>query len=284
MRFPYAREVPREQIHVERALSAQEVSALVEAGPAIIRRALVRPPGASEFARVVEGAGVAAGSTLVVYRVAAAELAEINRAFESRVYTSSLGDIWPDERALIEERLPPSGARVLEVCCGNGRVAPYLVYEGNRVVAVDRSRDCVAFASATDRAGVTYLAADACALPFGDRAFDTGCVFENSLGVLFDKQVDAVKELVRVTRKQLLLGFRTLEGDRPPSDGRYDVYTSREGFIEIAETFTPEEAEALLGGMSRIREIERRSGERRPWGGREHFLVAHLDWLPKTNT
>lgn len=97
-------------------------------------------------------------------------------------------------------RLPASAHRVLEIACGTGRVTRHLLARGVDVVATDlnppmieRAREVVG-----DHPHVTWRAADAQALPFGDGEFDAAvCQF----GIMFvpDKPL-AVREMRRVLR------------------------------------------------------------------------------------
>jgi 2-polyprenyl-6-hydroxyphenyl methylase/3-demethylubiquinone-9 3-methyltransferase len=67
----------------------------------------------------------------------------------------------------------PQALRVLDVGCGGGFLSNRLAREGHAVTGIDRSAESLRVARRYDATGrVTYHAADALALPFGDGAFD----------------------------------------------------------------------------------------------------------------
>jgi SAM-dependent methyltransferase len=98
-------------------------------------------------------------------------------------------------RGAFLDLVPPPAGRTLEVGCGEGRVARDLAARGHRVTALDASPTLVAAAAERDPAS-SYLVADACALPFGDAAFDLVVAYN----VLMDVQdmPRAVGEAARV--------------------------------------------------------------------------------------
>lgn len=68
----------------------------------------------------------------------------------------------------------PSGSRVLDLGCGNGRILPAAVERGWQIVAADISCHAVQIAKAAMKgiADTEFLVADAGALPFRDYSFD----------------------------------------------------------------------------------------------------------------
>jgi SAM-dependent methyltransferase len=268
--------VRRETLIVGEPLTAEALARRIDPDPRHETFILVRHRGQTSF-EPLEG-DLVAGDEVVFYefdRENEADLQAMNAGFTPAFYTAALNPAWPDELRLIADAIPASGARVLEVCCGAGRLAGSLVRDGNRVAALDASVACVAYARAQDPT-VAWLAGDALALPFRDQAFDVACIFENSLGVLFSGKARALEELVRVARARVVLGLREA-GESP----RVHTYWSGSGFMEAAETFTPESAMALVDGLSagvraRIASRGHVTGDPRPWGGCAFFVLLEL--------
>ena len=234
---------------------------------------LWRPAGAAAFRFALDGVWLRAGDELVVYRWRpgnVADIAAINALFSERYYPTATG-LWPDERDLLAAEVPARDARVLEICCGAGRVTGPLAREGNRVVGVDVAAACLA--AAPRAAGVTLVRADARALPFADGAFDLALCVENSLGVFPGEEVRVVAELARVSRR----GGRVILGLRSPSGagGCLERHGSDDGFLELARTFPPGAvarllAEAVRTAGLRVLPSPAATGVR-PWGGRVSY-------------
>lgn len=93
--------------------------------------------------------------------------------------------------------LPPAPARVLEVGCGEGRVARDLAGRGYAVTGLDIAPSLVAAAAEADPRS-EYVVGDASALPFADGSFDL-LVSYNSL-IDIDDMRAAVAEAGRVLR------------------------------------------------------------------------------------
>jgi SAM-dependent methyltransferase len=97
--------------------------------------------------------------------------------------------------------LPP-GARLLDLCCGQGRHAVPLARLGLRVTGLDLSRPLLARAAAAADGGppVGLVAADMRRLPFADGSFDAVLNLFHSFGYLEDEAEDerVLAEVARV--------------------------------------------------------------------------------------
>ncbi|MFH1468649.1 MAG: class I SAM-dependent methyltransferase [Pseudomonadota bacterium] len=236
---------------------------------------LWRPRGAAAFRWAQDGAWLGARDELVVYRWRsgnAEDIAAINAMFSAAYYPGALG-LWPDERALLAEAIPPRGALVLEICCGAGRLTEPLRRAGNRVVGVDVVAGCLARAARGE--GLAYVRGDALALPFAPGAFDHCVCLENSLGVFSGREARVVAELARVCRPggRVILGLRA----EPGAAGSLVRYRSPEGYLELARVFSPLVTVRFLRGIGPacgLRGVRRlRASGPRPWGGEVGYWV-----------
>jgi SAM-dependent methyltransferase len=130
---------------------------------------------------------------------------EINRPHgESRLYHYLMD--FKFNRVTAQLTRPLRGATVLDVCCGSGMDAEYLVRSGARVVAMDISDGCLRRAAErAQRYGVNYalVRGDAENLPFTDRAFDYGFVHDGLHHLPSPER--AIRELARVARRGLIV-------------------------------------------------------------------------------
>ncbi len=83
----------------------------------------------------------------------------------------------PEEDLVVSSLLrlagPQPGQRVLDLACGQGRVARHLLRRGCVVVGVDRSAELLAIAKDADDSDATYMHADVCSTAWWDgRLFD----------------------------------------------------------------------------------------------------------------
>ena len=100
-------------------------------------------------------------------------------------------------RDLFYDLLPAPAGAVLEVGCGEGRVARDLRDRGFEVTGVDIAPSLVGAAREADPRS-TYVVGDAASLPFGDDDFAL-VVSYNSL-IDFDDMRSAIREIARVLR------------------------------------------------------------------------------------
>ena len=168
--------MPRQTFRAPREMSYDELEALLPTDGQRVNVILIQPRGHAGYYRILTGQPVHEGDSLVLYTADAgvpAELDAINASFNARYYPSAPGARapWPDEVRWIHDELPEHGQRILEICCGGGRITRHLVKGGNRVVGLDNSGACVVAAQGTDGDRVSYLVGSAFALPFRDGAF-----------------------------------------------------------------------------------------------------------------
>jgi ubiquinone/menaquinone biosynthesis C-methylase UbiE len=233
------------------------------------------------FVRLHPGQSAGAGDVVVVYDIdltVDADLHAANRLFTSDYYPAASHGAWPDEKKLIAELVPESGAEVLEICCGAGRLAPTFIRGGNHVVAVDINEECIRSATLAEkeasaregRPAVEYRVGDALQLPFADASFDLACIMDNSLGAFFGKRRQVLSELVRVCRRRVIVGLRQLPG----VDDQIQIYTHGAGFLEFSQVHSLESFRQFLDVFPVAPHY--RSGGERPWGGRIWFLIFDL--------
>ena len=104
-------------------------------------------------------------------------------------------------------RLRP-GARLLDLCCGDGRHAVALQRRGYRVTGVDASRPLLLGArwrAEAVGAHPALIQADARRLPLGGSAFDAALLLFNSIGYGTDADSVAMLRSARAAAPQLLL-------------------------------------------------------------------------------
>ena len=110
------------------------------------------------------------------------------------------------EYRLLREMLASSpDAGVLDVGCGTGYFTRCLASDGFNVTGIDSSPEMIRYAQSQSVAGEQYMVGDARRLPFPDRHFDA-CVAITSL-CFIREQEQALAEMVRVTRRRIVLGL-----------------------------------------------------------------------------
>ena len=130
---------------------------------------------------------------------------EINRPHgESRLYRYLMDFKFSRVASLLSK--PLRGATVLDICCGSGMDAEYLVRAEATVVALDISDGCLERARArAHRYGLTYdlVRGDAENLPFETGSFDY-CFVHDGLHHLTQPE-RAIAELARVARRGIIV-------------------------------------------------------------------------------
>lgn len=271
---------PRLALRATRELSFAELEARLPRDEKYLTSIVIRPSGTDAFGWLQPGQRVRAGDDVLLYAIDKTDVDQIsalNKEFDRHYYPRQSG-LSPDERELVQARLPARGARVLEVCCGAGRITSHLVREGNRVTGLDFNRHCLATARARDGALVEYVLGDATNLPFADAAFDLTCCLENGFGVLFAHAAPTLAQMFRVTRPggKVIVGLR----EQPGRPDNFHFYLTSNGLMSVARTFDAASVRALLETLPaaqarRIAGREDLPGAPRPWGG-ETFYVELL--------
>ncbi len=123
-------------------------------------------------------------------------------------YSTPWGN-WADtvqRQLFIELAQPRKGERVLDVGCGTGRYLKWLLDRGTECIGVDISLDMLSVAA--ERLGSQdawrLVVADACKLPFADKAFDLSFAATTFEFLSFPAQ--ALAEMARVTRSRIFIG------------------------------------------------------------------------------
>lgn len=272
---------PRRALHLVRERAYPELRSLLPDDRRYLTAILVRPAGTTGFGWLREGEAAHPGDDVLLYAIDRTDVAQIgalNKEFDRHYYPPQTG-VQPDEDELIRTRVPERGARVLEVCCGAGRITTHLPREGNRVVGLDFNPHCLVAARERDGARVDYVLGDATRLPFADGCFDVACCLENGFGVLFGLAAPALVEMLRVTRPggRVLLGLREQEG----GNDNFHLYHTTDGLMSVARTFDEASVRALLDGIpadaaARIAACTRSPGAPRPWGGETFYVELAL--------
>lgn len=138
-----------------------------------------------------------------------------------RWFATPLGSrVWSDEeRVLLGALEPLAGRDVLDVGCGDGRLAVRMAERNARVTGLDLSPAMLA--AARERAGragvsVQFLEGDALALPFPNNSFDVVCTV--TVMCFFADPQPIVNELARVVRP----GGRVVLGEL----NRYSIWAA----------------------------------------------------------
>jgi SAM-dependent methyltransferase len=165
------------------------------------------------------------------------------------------------EYRLLHKVLAPSpGASVLDVGCGTGYFTRCLASDGLEVIGVDSSAESIRYARSQSISGERYMVGDARRLPFPDRHFDS-CVATTSL-CFIREQEQALAEMVRVTRRRIVLGLLNRHSLLYWQKGRH----GGRGAYQGARWHTAREARVLLVHAT-LKNITVRSAIYLPSGG-----------------
>ena len=188
-------------------------------------------------------------------------------------------------RLLHEVLAPTPGDSLVDVGCGSGYFARRFAREGLRVTGLDPDAAMLRFAAGHAAAGEPYLFGDARALPFPARSFDL-CVCVTAL-CFIREQSRALAEMVRVTRRRLVLGLLNRHSLLYLQKGRGQGVGAYRGAhwhtqAEVGKLFEAlplrhiklRSAVFLPGGSRFAQRCERVLPGRLPWGS---FLVVSAD-------
>jgi ubiquinone/menaquinone biosynthesis C-methylase UbiE len=131
-----------------------------------------------------------------------------------RLRFKSLKGKWLDaqEKKIIGDLLGflPEGGRILDLACGTGRIAEFLLSRGYRVCGADISGQMLEVAQEKLKnfgESIEFRQADAERLPFGEKRFDSAACFRLMGHVPPETRVKILRELKRVTRDPFVVAY-----------------------------------------------------------------------------
>ena len=164
-------------------------------------------------------------------------------------------------RLLANALEPRSGETLLDVGCGTGYFTRlFAARTGVSLVGLDPDLAWLRIANNRGDPNQGYIAGRAERLPFGDRSFDRTIAVTSLCFIRTERE--ALREIVRVTRKRVALGLLNRHSLLYLQKGRH----GGSGGYRGAHWHTPGEAHALFDGMP-VRNIVVRSGVLVPSGG-----------------
>jgi ubiquinone/menaquinone biosynthesis C-methylase UbiE len=171
---------------------------------------------------------------------------------------------------------PAAGDSLLDVGCGSGYFTRRFAQDNLRVTGIDPDVKMLCYAAAHAAAGERYLLGDARTLPFPARAFDL-CVCITAL-CFIPEQSRALAEMVRVTRRRLVLGLLNRHSLLYLQKGR----AGGTGAYRGAHWHTPAEMHKLFERLP-VARLALRSAIFLPGGDRfaqlcEQVLPSRLPW------
>src|SRR3990170_666601 len=126
----------------------------------------------------------------------------------------SLKGKWLDtrEKRIIGELLEylPQGSQILDLACGTGRIAEYLLSRGYEVSAADISQEMLTVARERLKPfgeSIKFRQAEAENLPFEEKSFDSATCFRLMGHIPPETRVKILKELKRVTRGPFAVAY-----------------------------------------------------------------------------
>lgn len=150
---------------------------------------------------------------------------------------------------------------LLDIGCGTGHFTRLFARETmGPVIGLDPDGAWLAYARARTQGAERYVAGRAEALPFEDRSFDCA-VSVTSLCFVAD-QMQALREMVRVTRRRFVLGLLNRHSALYLEKGRHGGVGGYKG----AHWHTPAEIRALLSPLA-VTNLTVRSAIVAPGGG-----------------
>jgi SAM-dependent methyltransferase len=154
----------------------------------------------------------------------------------------------------------PSGSRVLELGCGNGKTLSAMIRHPWSITALDVSPEAVVLGRIAAPERADFLVADGCLLPFSDLAFDAVFAFHVVGHVLHADRDKMASEVTRVLKHGGRLFFRdfSMEDMRAGMGMEVEPCTFRRGLGVTTHYFTEDEAEALFSLMKPLTILTRK--------------------------
>jgi SAM-dependent methyltransferase len=140
-----------------------------------------------------------------------------------------------------------AGARLLDLCCGQGRHSALWAARGARVAGLDLSAPLLR--AAPEAGGFDRVRADMREVPFHDASFDAACSFFTAFGYFEDEEENwrVLREAARVLRPggAFLIEVMNRDSHLPGTGMHPRWWTEGEGVLMLDEI-------AFLPGTSRI--------------------------------
>lgn len=148
----------------------------------------------------------------------------------------------------------PEGSKVLELGCGNGKTLSSMLRYPWTITALDFSAGAVRLGRVVAHERADFLVADACLLPFVDRAFDAVFAFHVVGHVLHSDREMMASEVTRVLKHGGKIFFRDFGvGDVRAGKGEeVEPGTFMRSQGVITHYFTEDEAENLFSLMKPV--------------------------------
>lgn len=166
------------------------------------------------------------------------------------------------EYSLLNSLLGPThGSSLLDIGCGTGHFTRMFARKTNGlVVGLDPNEEWLAYARGHSVDRELYVAGRAEALPFADQSFD--CTLSVTALCFIADQLQALREMVRVTRRRFVLGLLNRHSILYLEKGRY----GGSGGYEGAHWHTAAEIRALLARLA-VENVQLRTAVVAPGGG-----------------
>lgn len=148
----------------------------------------------------------------------------------------------------------PSGSRVLELGCGNGKTLSAMLRYPWTIAALDVSAEAVLLGRVAAQEKADFLVADACHVPFRDLSFDAVFAFHVIGHALHADREKMTSEATRVLKRGGKLFFRDfgVEDMRSGTGVEVEPGTFRRGLGVTTHYFTEDETEDLFGMMKPV--------------------------------
>ena len=181
---------------------------------------------------------------VIAYRLQGITVDSYRKAWEKDYI--SRGRLWGGAHPSLPDL--PTGSRVLELGCGNGKTLSAMLCHPWTIAALDISGEAVRLGRIATQKKAEFLVADACLLPFCDMAFDAVFAIHVIGHVLHANRETMASEVTRVLKHGGKLFFRDfgVEDMRANIGEEVEPGTFRRGQGVITHYFTEDEAEDLF--------------------------------------